>query len=59
MTLDEGLPDVLDNTLVADVPTLLVRYGIGERVELRLTPTRIVLLRRGGARARSHAAPRT
>lgn len=36
MTLDEGLPDVLDNTLVADVPTVLVRYGIGKTVELRV-----------------------
>ena len=37
---------------VGDDPRWRKRWSTAERVELRLTPTRIVLLRRGGARAR-------
>ena len=40
-------------------PFLLNNEAAAVLPELRLTPTRIVLLRRGGARTRGQAAPRT
>ena len=45
-------PGIWFDPTVGDDPRWLKRWTSTERVELRLTPTRIVLLRRGGARAR-------
>jgi hypothetical protein len=45
-------PGIWFDPTVGDDPRWQRRWSTAERVELRLTPTRIVLLRRGGARAR-------
>ena len=57
--IDVDGPGVWFDPAVGDDQRWQKRWRDTERVELRLTPTRIVLLRRGGARARSHAAPDT
>jgi len=44
-------PGIWFDPAVGDDPRWRKRWSTTERVELRLTPTRIVLLRRGGARA--------
>jgi hypothetical protein len=43
-------PGIWFDPTVGDDPCWQKRWSTAERVELRLTPTRIVLLRRGGAR---------
>jgi hypothetical protein len=43
-------PGIWFDPTVGDDPCWQGRWSTAERVELRLTPTRIVLLRRGGAR---------
>ena len=45
-------PGIWFDPAVGDDGRWQKRWGTTQRVELRLTPTRIVLLRRGGARAR-------
>jgi hypothetical protein len=45
-------PGIWFDPAVGDDPRWQKRWLGTERVEMRLTPTRIVLLRRGGARAR-------
>ena len=45
-------PGVWFDPAVGDDPRWQKRWSDTERVELRLTPTRIVLLRRSGSRAR-------
>jgi hypothetical protein len=45
-------PGVWFDPAVGDDPRWQMRWIGTERVEMHLTPTRIVLLRRGGARAR-------
>jgi hypothetical protein len=45
-------PGIWFDPAVGDDRRWQERWGTAERIELRLTPTRIVLLRRGGARAR-------
>jgi hypothetical protein len=46
-------PGVWFDPSVGDDPRWQKRWSDTERVELRLTPTKIVLLRRSGARARA------
>ena len=50
--IEPGGPGVWFDPSVGDDPRWQKRWVGTERVEMRLTPTRIVLLRRGGARAR-------
>jgi hypothetical protein len=45
-------PSIWFDPAVGDDPRWQKRWSIAERVELHLTPTRIVILRRGGPRAR-------
>jgi hypothetical protein len=45
-------PGIWFDPTVGDDPRWQKRWSMTERVELRLTPTSIVLLRRGSARAR-------
>ena len=45
-------PGIWFDPTVGDDPRWQMRWSTAERVELHLTPTRIVLLRRGGTRAR-------
>jgi len=47
-------PGVWFDPAVGDDPRWQKRWRGTERVELRLTPTRIILLRRGGSRSRVH-----
>jgi hypothetical protein len=47
-------PGVWFDPSVGDDPRWQKRWRGTERVELRLTPTRIVLLKRGGSRSRVH-----
>ena len=51
-------PGIWFDPAIGDDPRWQRRWNGTERVELRLTPTRIILLRRGGARARP-PEPRT
>lgn len=57
--IDVESPSVWFDPAVGDDQRWQKRWRDTERVELRLTPTRIVLLRRGGARTRGQASPRT
>jgi hypothetical protein len=45
-------PGIWFDPAIGDDPRWQRRWNSTERVELRLTPTRIILLRRGGARTR-------
>jgi hypothetical protein len=45
-------PGIWFDPAIGDDPRWQRRWNGTERVELRLTPTRIILLRRGGARTR-------
>jgi hypothetical protein len=49
-------PGIWFDPTVGDDPRWQKHWNGTDRVELRLTPTRIVLLRRGGARARRSEA---
>jgi hypothetical protein len=58
--IDDQAPGVWFDPAVGDDPRWQKRWSSTERVEMRLTPTRIVLLRRGGSRARlRHLEPST
>jgi hypothetical protein len=58
--IDDQGPSVWFDPAVGDDPRWQKRWSSTERVEMRLTPTRIVLLRRGGSRARlRHLEPST
>jgi hypothetical protein len=58
--IDDQGPSVWFDPAVGDDPRWQKRWSSTERVEMRLTPTRIVLLRRGGSRARlGHLEPST
>jgi hypothetical protein len=48
--LEPGSPGIWFDPEISNDPRWQKRWKSTERVELRLTPTRIVLLRRGGAR---------
>ncbi len=50
--IEPGGPGIWFDPAVGDDPRWQKRWNGTERVELRLTPTRIILLRRGGARTR-------
>ena len=50
--IEAGGPGVWFDPAVGDDPRWQKRWSGVERVELRLSPTRIVLLRRGGSRSR-------
>ena len=49
--IEPGGPGIWFDPAVGDDGRWQKRWGATQRVELRLTPTRIVLLRRGGARS--------
>ncbi len=49
--IEPGGPGIWFDPAVGDDRRWQKRWGSTQRVELRLTPTRIVLLRRGGARS--------
>jgi hypothetical protein len=50
--IETGGPGIWFDPAVGDDPRWQKRWNDTDRVELRLSPTRIVLLRRGGARTR-------
>ncbi len=49
--IEPGGPGIWFDPAVGDDRRWQKRWGTTQRVELRMTPTRIVLLRRGGARS--------
>ena len=49
--IEPGGPGIWFDPAVGDDRRWQKRWGATQRVELRMTPTRIVLLRRGGARS--------
>jgi hypothetical protein len=58
--IDDQGPGIWFDPAVGDDPRWQKRWSSAERVEMRLTPTRIVLLRRGSSRARlRHLEPST
>jgi hypothetical protein len=51
----EDRPGIWFDPSVGDDPRWRSRWDDAERVEVRLTPTKIVLIRRGGSRARARS----